>query len=391
MDLGQLLECDLCSTFLSPREKCLISLLLEKASMGKNISALTNNLDLDIENQNYLLMLARLGFTRGWDKFPEKIVPRLKGIHHYHQVHNTIGFSGLVRQLRILAAAGIPIMLIKGIAVRAYYAPNAPRIMWDYDIAVPEARFEEAVELLCGGNWPTERSPHSVAIKTEDVDLDLHQWIFKTNGERQSDIWERAIQTTFCGMRVYVLAPEDMLIHLLDTQSRSIFNAEETERQMQWLCDCWSVMRLMGELNLPRIAARAKELHAKNHVRIALKLIATFFPALFTEAAIDEAFPSTEGYYQMLLNAERYREEKRKYKIQYPRRLAESVTPMHVICSLRLAVIRYQYWASELKDEGRTPHLLYFMKKMYYIDGFSALKRKYCVRICSHGNALKTG
>ena len=120
------------------REKRLIDLSFGEEATDQAVRALTDGLDLDTANQNFLLMLSCLGFRNGWQGFPPEMIPRLKGVHRYHQASISVGIPWLVRQIRALTDGGIPVMLLKGVAMRAYYAPERPRIMYDYDLAVPE-------------------------------------------------------------------------------------------------------------------------------------------------------------------------------------------------------------------------------------------------------------
>ena len=66
---------------LTAREKCLIGLSFGGEATDEAFHTLTDGLDLDTANQNYLLMLSCLGFAKGWERFPPEMVPRLKGIH----------------------------------------------------------------------------------------------------------------------------------------------------------------------------------------------------------------------------------------------------------------------------------------------------------------------
>lgn len=375
------IERQLEDTILTPREKCLMHLLFGGELKKETAEVLTEGLDIDAENQNYILMLSCLGYARGWELFPPEIVPRLKGVHRYHQAHNSIGIPWLIRQLRTLSGAGIPIMLLKGIAMRAYYAPNTPRLMWDYDIAVPEERYSEALQLLCvGENTLKEEYAHSGTVRYRNEELDIHRWIFKTNGEKESGIWDRAISFDFHGIDVCVPSPEDMLIHQMDTQSRNIFTNEGTDRRMKWLYDCRCILETAGGLNLSLIAAYAEELHTMNRMRLMLRLFMCCFPDMLGEDALNQAFPPSKGYGKWLRSGERYREVFEEYR-KFPYDESSALSPVHLARSLRLEIVSWRYFGPELKSADRKINFWRYVKREKGIDSLSALLKKYVSRV----------
>ncbi|MBQ1355688.1 MAG: nucleotidyltransferase family protein, partial [Solobacterium sp.] len=175
------------SRLLNDKERVLMRLLFDRSEhpdKEKTIRDLTENMDIDTENMNYMLMLSILGFQTNWQGFPAAAIPRLKGIHRYCQAHNVMGMPWLLAKIHTLQEAGIPVMLLKGLAMRCCYSRNIPRIMYDYDIAVPRGRFGEAMNLLRTDDTvyknTTDWSDTIVGkCSGDNVELDVHQWIFK--------------------------------------------------------------------------------------------------------------------------------------------------------------------------------------------------------------------
>ena len=366
---------------LTPREKSLVALMFNGELTEEALHTLIDGLDLDTANQNYILMLSCLGHTRGWELFPAEMIPRLKGVHRYHQVHNAMGIPWLVQQLRILTDAGIPVMLLKGCAALAYYVPNTPRLMWDYDVAVPEAQFGRALQLLLTGeNTFVSDDGHSVSIKGARDEIDLHRWIFKTNGERASDVWERAISFSFYGIDVCVPAPEDMLVHLLDTQSRNYFRQEGADRRMQWICDCRCIWQKTEKLDLRCLADRAQDFFATERVRMMLVQFMQCFPELIDQQEFHQLFPRTKEYDRLLICGEKYKKALNKYK-SYKYNFRSAMTPLHVWRSLQMEIASYRYLCPEMRRMDPKLNFLRFFNKMHNIDSFSSLAKKYLSRI----------
>lgn len=368
------------AAMLTPQEQCLMSMLFGERLTEEVLHILIDGLNLDTANQNYLLMLSCLGHMQGWEFFPPEMIPRLKGIHRYHQVHNAIGIPWLVQQLRKLTDAGIPVMLLKGCAMLAYYAPGTPRLMWDYDVAVPEPQFNHALRLLLAeGNTRGAEVAHSISIKGPRDEIDLHRWIFKTNGECYSDIWERATPIHFHGIDVRVLSPEDMFIHLLDTQSRAHFCHEGVERRLQWLCDCRCIWQREG-FDLSSLAARAEEFYAKERVGLMLELFMYHFPELVEQTKFQQFFPQTPDRKRLLIYGEKYQKLHVKYRhFSYTRQSA--LSPIHIYRSLQLEFANYRYLGPEMRRMDPKLNFLRFFNKLHYVDSFSTFARKYLSRI----------
>ena len=366
---------------LTAREKCLIGLSFGGEATDEAFHTLTDGLDLDTANQNYLLMLSCLGFTKGWDRFPPEMVPRLKGIHRYHQAHISMGIPWLVRQIRVLTDGGIPVMLLKGVAMLAHYSPDRPRIMYDYDFAVPEEQFGRAVELLVdNGNTLGLKTAHSFALRGNGHEIDLHRWMFKTHNERSSDIWERAENFHFYGVDVCVPAPEDMFIHLLYTRSDECFKQENPTRRMQWLYDCRDLWTYSGGFALERLAARAQEFHAAARVRVTLKLFMRCFPELIEPEEFERYFPRTPEYDRLLADGDKNRNECVRYRgYGYDERSA--MTPVYIFRGLRFDMIQYRYYKPELKWVDPGMNFFRFIKIFHNLNGFSDFAKGYLSRI----------
>jgi len=238
------------SLLLKDKERVLMRLLFDQSEhpdKEKTIRDLTENMDIDTENMNYMLMLSILGFQTNWYGFPAAAIPRLKGIHRYCQAHNVMGMPWLLAQIRTLREAGIPVMMLKGLAMRSYYSKNVPRIMYDYDIAVPRGRFREAMKLLQSDDTvfkgTTEWSDTIIGkCSGDNVELDVHQWIFKEMSDQDDAVWKRALAIPFYDTEVLVLSPEDMFLHQLATHAKNIIVREMAENRMKWLFDCRSLL-----------------------------------------------------------------------------------------------------------------------------------------------------
>lgn len=351
--------------FLSKKEKRLMEVLFQGGATEQDIVLFTENLDVDTASSDYMLMLSYLGTSMQWKWFPKQIVPRLQGLHRYYQVRNAMGIKGLLHQIDILSGAGIPVMLIKGMAMRYHYAAGVPRIMSDMDLLVPEEKFEQAVRLLCAsGGTDGGRSAHSIHIVNGISSIDLHCWLFKHHGEKNVKIWEGGwtLPVDFYGRTVYVLSPEDMFVHQLDTRARAIFQLEAESRRMRWLYDC---RRICEEKNFDweLVMQRIRQFHIENTSYFMLKAFADCFPELLSESFIEKSVTPAKDYERWLKQRIRYR----KFLQKFHRTKQEKAFWYYISLWPRMHYYKYEQRKYEANYvEGRKLSVAQYLKEAYH-------------------------
>ena len=374
---------------LTLREKCLLSLLLGDPLTKDKMGLLMEGIDFEKASQNYLLMLSRVGYMQGWDLFPKEIVPRLQGIHRHAQVYNTIRTPWLIEKIHTLLQAHVPVMLIKGLAMRFYYDVGAPRRMSDYDIAVPESEYSRAMSLLQkdGEICKDLTSPHHGQIIGDYRVIEVHRWIFKHHGEKDTDIWEKAIKFDFYGQEVLVPCPEDMFIHQLDNRSRDISTHTFPDRRINWLYDCYKLLETSGtKLDLARIAIRAKQFNVENSTRRMLLIFADTFSDIITVEDVEKVLPSTPSYERWIKRENIYQnictEQKRyHYEPQGP------LTPLRICRVLKRQYAGYRF--ERLERPYRS--FLQYLLGVHKVESIMGLFRKYGARLCLLGGKPKGG
>lgn len=394
------MENRIAATILTPREKILIRLLFESYSLAgynaelpdleERIHSLTDYYDLDCPNMNYLLMLAVLGFRVDWKYYPSEIVPRLKGIHRYYQAKNVLGIPWLLERLSILRSHDIPVMLIKGLALRYYYIPHVPRAMNDYDIAVPKERFSEAMELLRDGSVRdkgTAKWSDSIIGKCagKDIELDVHQWIYKHRAAPEEDIWARALPFDFYGIDVLVPSMEDMLIHILDSQAGDIFSEQIPETRLKWLFDCGVLM--LGSETRPdykKAAAYSAQFRTQYTVRLMLVLfIKCYGDDPYVLRLANHIQPATKKYTKWLKAQIAYN-KKLKYIKAHDYDKHTPVTPARVFHLLSYTCIQYRAYRLYPRNADEKLRFLPYLLEAYAIHSW----KDFYERILFHFPAL---
>jgi hypothetical protein len=193
------------------------------------------------------LNLKALGVTHA-------LTPRLLSVYRSTWYRNQMLLNRTAAVIRMLAEHNIDSVLLKGAALTAgAYGDPGARPMGDADLLVRRKDLRAAVDLLRATGW-NPRPPVSArafesflrtkhAITLEDgagSELDLHGYVFYRSRVESLDdaLWERSRPATLGGVSTRVLAPEDLLFHVV------VHGAEwNAVPPVRWVGDACSVLR----------------------------------------------------------------------------------------------------------------------------------------------------
>lgn len=367
---------------LAEKEKMALRLLFSDIPYEEScMETLFPTASIDDERMEYLLMLSILGVKNHWKYFPEAFKPRLQGIYRYYRVENITGYLWLQKLLPRLVQLGIPVLFMKGIAMRTYFAPDMPRQMSDYDFAVPEKYFDEAKNIFLEAGWGDTSigaALHAVTLYKDDFSVDLHRWIFKTHGDKDTDIWRKMLPADFWGISVNVLQPADMIVHILDNRARDVILDDLTHRRMKWLLDVRAVIQKAGKADWGEIAERAAVLGSLSYLKMILPEFAEVFPDILSPAEIDKYFPQDESYRKWLSRADRYRLENERFHKAVSERGEHIYTPYMALRELYHLWMGWRlYFKPELRAVGSNMTFSGFVCRSLKADDLSGLIRKY--------------
>ncbi|MGO4545083.1 nucleotidyltransferase family protein [Paenibacillus sp. 2TAB23] len=383
-DMNNEIEKELQKRLIVPCEQRLLSLLFKEHVSIEEIEYQLQDLDMDSGNHNYLLMLAHFGYNVDWMGFPEHVIPQLKGIYRYYQVENALMLQKLFMSMQKLNEKNIYPLLLKGAAMRLHFAPGVSRMMADLDFALEYDQYKKAVSIFqdMGAEYTVE-APYSITYKLGKTEFDIHHVIFKNNLEKGSDIWERVEQIEVNSCQFRVLAPIDMFVHLLDSQSRCIFVDEMPERRMKWLFDAKMVLKMMPDTNWAAIAKRAKELHCSYRVHLMMKLFAICFPEDISLEDVEILFAVNSGYTKWLKDAMDFYEMIVPYMKERCADGNGSITLRVINLRIKYKPIRkeYRYYSHELKEFRSGMCFARYVVELYHFNKPMKLYRKYLSRL----------
>jgi hypothetical protein len=133
-----------------------------------------------------------------------------------------IGRAVLREGVQLMAAAGIPVMPLKGIWLQQFVYPElSTRRITDVDVLVPDARYESALRLLEHAGWrrcAANISEAAYIAPAWPLPLDVHRRLFTRGAYRMpsTELFARGVPDSDAfGVRVILPDPLDVLAHLI--------------------------------------------------------------------------------------------------------------------------------------------------------------------------------
>ena len=234
-------------------------------------------------DSDYSLYLAYNASKHKYEGYDEEQIRSLKEILNLHHVRNLMKLPSMAKVFRLMNAAGIIPVLVKGAALMCYYAPDIPRMMGDIDLYIAPEHFDEALTLLYDNGFEfVSDTGYHVAVTSKNLDIDVHRYIYKNGGDKDSGIYERLIQCTFLGCDVCVLSPEDMLLHQLANRGLDICTCNHVDRHFKWIVDCRYIMNFCSP-GIGDLIGKANEVNNLYYTQLTLTKFVALFPELFAD------------------------------------------------------------------------------------------------------------
>lgn len=197
-------------------------------------------------------------------------LPQMRGIYRQSWTRNAFLHRQLGPTLKRLHEAGIPALLLKGIALaRLAYRDDGARPMKDADLLVAPRHFDTAVKITVETGWspkPLEthllwpEARHFTGPTRHDLDLHHHLFPWDSLDDVDAALWAAAVPLEVDAVPCLALCPADQLLHVL---VHGI--AWNPEPQVRWAADAATTIAAAGPaLDWDRLLdqARARSLLA---------------------------------------------------------------------------------------------------------------------------------
>ncbi|TFG54321.1 MAG: hypothetical protein E4H37_00590 [Gemmatimonadales bacterium] len=277
---------------------------LRRNRSGATVEGLTPSAWDSVADQAAQQKLGPLAYhrlTAGLDALPipGPVRERLRTFYAVGQLRNTLLLRDAVHVIGALQAAGVPVMVLKGLhlAVQVYSEPGL-RTMSDIDIMVPERDLAKAEHVMVGlgfGPLPRpdleefcRRSNHLARLsRPKSVPVEVHWTIERPTSPFTIDVdalWRRAQPIALGGLEVLALSPEDLLLHLcLHTSYHHRFD----RMALKGLVDIDMVVAAFeGRLDWRQVARTARDWNAESYVYSTLRLATMILETPVPKAAL---------------------------------------------------------------------------------------------------------
>ncbi|MDR3117433.1 MAG: nucleotidyltransferase family protein [Puniceicoccales bacterium] len=265
------------------RDELLLELAVGEEFSKQRMAQLFHGLDIAAEGYRFNLLLALVCEGFAFRAVPAKFEPRLRGIIRYYRFQNTAQLVHFSRLGKVCNGHAIPLLLLKGVALRALDEKNRPRVMGDVDFAVPRASHEavllEAKQL---GFRITHVARHAVDMRCADCCIDVHRSIFHDSPRPEAEevIWQRARPMRAYGVAALVPCAEDLLLSLVCNEFRNVLCSDRDLQYFQWLHDCAFLLKRSPGFSWDLLLATAEQIGIAARLKPMVAILASLLPAL---------------------------------------------------------------------------------------------------------------
>jgi hypothetical protein len=258
----------------------------EKLSQD-DVPALAAEYENNRERADFNLIISHLESEYPDIQFSDDVVQNCRRISSLWRFRNLSLFNEFKNILNHLNDNDIPVMLIKGAAMR-YFMPNYTRIMYDVDFLVPEPRYVKAFTIAenLGFHGKGLDVPHSIDLVKGDFSIDIHRSL---NLERDCSatvekMWKRASTATLFDVKVFVPAPEDMLFIMMTNAWHNIMVQPVGHvKYSYWLFDCVRLIKKQPSINWNLLIDNAIETDTLCRIHILFQLIDKLLPCFLPQ------------------------------------------------------------------------------------------------------------
>jgi hypothetical protein len=279
----------------------LLGLSFSETFTQKKLDNFLRRFDIESEKTEKILMLAYFKKLHPSAVFPEYAGPRLDGILNYYKFANIKTLSGFSEIGKALNAAGIPILLFKGGAMK-FLRPDLHRPMGDVDFLVPPERYEEAVAIAgkIGFKPKFEKpSPHSTdCVEEKGRAVDIHCMTLKGKEAKHSkvldeEIFGRAKKKQAFGVDFFIPCDEDFLFLILLNLFNNIRHSESVEGRLFSIFDCKFFLERNKEFNWNAVLSNAEKTETSYQIKLMVKFINSLTSNVFPRS-LNLKMPATD-------------------------------------------------------------------------------------------------
>lgn len=209
----------------------------------------------------------------------------IAGIRRQAWVRSQIRLRQADEAVAALRRDGVPVMMIKGLALSlAYYANPTLRPMSDVDLLVPPERVAEAIAILGRAGFapdpvagiPAGRGPHAIALfgpSGAEVDLHCRPLTGAMRDDEHAWLWDTAVPSSFGDVPVLRPGPTAVLLYAV---LHGIW--AHVASPIRWIPDAVMILRKDGDaIDWDRLLDYAARYHLLARLAAAMTLLRSEF------------------------------------------------------------------------------------------------------------------
>lgn len=274
--------------FMYDKDKLLLELAFSKETTQEDIDKFLEKWDIEAVGGHKALMLAYFMKLHPDLKFSDYVKPRLEGLLKYYRFHNLKVISHFTKIGRAFNEAGIPVMIIKGGAIK-YIRQELPRVMGDIDILVPWNDFKRTIQIAKDLGYDVNIANHSIDLHppgTETGTVDIHRYVDMSTGyesQINADIFNRALKAKAFGVDVLVPSYEDIVFLALINLAKNLRYNTSTPGLLYNLFDCDYLVSHKKDFDWNIVINNAKKTKTQVQLSFAVTFINKIVPGLLPE------------------------------------------------------------------------------------------------------------
>ena len=302
---------------ISARDKILVETVFSVAPTQAQLDRCLDICDIEVMGGYKSLMLSYLMKERPELAFSDYNRPRLEGLIRYYRFANARVLSHFSKIGKVLNREGIPILLLKGVVLKAL-RPELARPMGDADFLVPKERLCDAVRVCesLGYHNADTGALLAVDIHTKDGQsaVDIHATIPSCGHVSeifQKHVIGRARVIQAFGVEALCPAPEDLVFIIFANVIKNMRLATTPSSLYYSLLDCRWLLQTANAFDWDIVRRNAIDTGSEIFISLAVELLNQIAPGVVPASEIP--LPSHGyGYCKKILADEDYFHQRAK-------------------------------------------------------------------------------
>ncbi len=231
------------------------------------LSTWFEGVDFEALRPEVTCMAAAAAAGIGFDKVPEALIPRLRGIIKYVHTLNAGMTAGVCALTAALNKEGITPVLLDDTALHLCYPSTAQRHMWQMNIGVKPAEFSNLLSIARATGFQVETLPGAAVIRQG-----VTQQIFVIGVKENAYLRQNATRLKKGAGEFLCPQPAAILVGLLQRAFRALLRQNCRADILRWCMDMKHLLNQLSDADWQQAIQIARKEHAQAHIQLLLDI-----------------------------------------------------------------------------------------------------------------------